>query len=405
MNNLDNLTKSQIVLLVLLVSFVTSLATGIVTVTLMNQSPPAVTHTISKIVEKTATKEAPAQKLFEQAEDKIIRIIKTASPAVVSVIASKDVPMIEEYGFNPFGDDFFKNFPGFLPGAETPQPKEKSKEKKQISSGSGFFISKEGVVLTNKHVVEDPEAEYSVIMNDGRKLEAKVLARNPFQDIAILKVEGKDFDFISLGDSDKLSIGQTAIAIGNALGEFQNTVSVGVVSGLNRKITAFGAGSGPETLSGLIQTDAAINPGNSGGPLFNLDGKAVGINTARAQAENVGFALPINVAKRDAADVTQFGKISYPYIGIRYKITDKGLVVSKGEKEEFAVDPNGPAAKAGVKEGDIIAEVSGVKLDQKNTLTSVLSNYRVGDSVKLKILRDSKELTVSVVLGARPENS
>lgn len=408
MNNLDNLTKSQIVMLVLLVSFITSLATGIVTVALMNQAPPAVTHTISKVVEKvTPQKEAAPKVIAVSPDDKIVKIVKDTSSAVVSVVATKDVPVIERYNINPFNEDFFRGFP-FFPDIQIPQLKEKDAqqtEKRQISGGTGFFISKDGTILTNKHVVEDPGADYSIIMNDGRKLPVKVLARNPFQDIAVLKADGNNFNFISLGDSSSLNIGQTAIAIGNALGEFQNTVSVGVISGLNRKITALGAVSGPEMLSGLIQTDAAINPGNSGGPLLNLEGKVVGISTARAQAENVGFALPINVAKRDVADVTQFGKIKYPYIGVRYKIADNGLVVSKGENAgEFAIDPNGPASKAGIKEGDVIVEADGVKVDMKNDLTSVLNNHRVGDTIKLKIIREGKEITIPVVLGERPEN-
>lgn len=399
---MENLTRTQIIMVVLLVSFVTSLATGIITVTLMSQNPPPITHTISRVVEKVNPADSKPKTVVISNDDKIIKIIKDNSSAVVSVVASKDVPIVEQYYINPFGDEFFKNFPGFFPGVEIPQYRQKGTEKKQVSGGTGFFVSKDGLILTNKHVVEDAQAEYSVITNDGKTLPAKVLSRNPFQDIAVLKVDGTNFGFITLGDSASLNAGQTVIAIGNALGEFQNTVSVGVISGLNRKIIAQGAASGPEDLQDLIQTDAAINPGNSGGPLIDLNGKVIGVNTARAQAENVGFALPINVAKRDIKDAMEFGKIVYPYMGIRYKAEENGLVVSKGENGEPAVDPNGPAAKAGIAEGDVIIEIDGTKIDQKNTLSSILNVRRVGETIKVKLKRGEKEMTVTVVLQERP---
>ena len=398
-------------LLVLLVSFVTSMATGIVAVTLMDQAPPPVTQTINKVVERIiqapqgeTKKDKAPQIVVVDTESERVRIIKEISSAVVSIIATKDVPVVEQYYINPFDDESFKNFRGLFPDIQIPQYRQKGTEKRQVSGGTGFFVSKDGLILTNKHVVEDAEAQYSVIMNNGKTFEVKVLARDPLQDIAILKAEGENFNFIPLGNSDLINIGQEVIAIGNVLGEFQNTVSVGVVSGLNRTIVAQGSLSGPENLQGLIQTDAAINPGNSGGPLLDLSGKAVGINTARAQAENVGFALAINLVKKSIDDVKEFGKIKYPYLGIRYQATEKGLIVVKGENGEPAVDPNGPAAKAGIKEGDIITSLDKVEFNQQNSLTAaLLSAYRVGETVKLKILRDSKEVTISLILEERPE--
>ena len=408
---MDHLTKTQVVLLVLLVSFVTSMATGIVAVTLMEQAPPPVTQTINKVIERVVSspgepkKQSAPEVVVIKPEEIRIKIIKEVSSAVVSIIATKDIPVVERYYINPLNDESFKNFRGLFPDIQIPQYRQKGTEEKQVSGGTGFFISKDGLILTNKHVVEDTEARYSLMMNDGKALEAEVLARDPFQDIAILKAKGESFNFIPLGNSDLINIGQEVIAIGNVLGEFQNTVSVGVVSGLNRVITAQGSAYGPENLQGLIQTDAAINPGNSGGPLLDLSGKAIGINTARAQADNVGFALPVNLVKKDVDDVKEFGKIKYPYLGIRYQATEKGLLIIKGENGEPAVDPNGPAAKAGIKEGDIIVSLDKVDFNLQNNLTAaLLSALRVGEKVKLKIIREVKEIEISLTLEERPEN-
>ncbi len=413
--DIDNLSKKQVVLLVLLVSFVTSLVTGIVVVSLMSQAPAPITQTIHKVIEKITPLEiqqpAPQQAapVVVQAtqEEMVVRAVKNAAPAVASVVATKDLPVIEQYYVNPFeNDDFFKNLPpGFLPDIKIPQYRQNGSVEKQISSGTGFFVSKDGLILTNKHVVEDTQANYLVITNDGKKLAAKVIARDPFLDIAILKVEGDNFSFIPFGDSDKLNVGQTVVAIGNALGEFNNTVSVGIISGLRRNITAEGSLAGAEYLQEVIQTDAAINPGNSGGPLLDLNGRVVGINTAVATgAENIGFTLPINIAKRDVNDAMEFGAIKYPFLGIRYKLVENGLMVVKGSAGEPAVAANSPAAKAGIKEGDIVLEISGTKLGPTSSLNYVLSKYRVDDKIDVKILRDGKEISLTLVLEERPEN-
>jgi serine protease Do len=168
-----------------------------------------------------------------------------------------------------------------------------------VGSGSGFIVSRDGLVVTNRHVVEDPNAEYSVILNDGKKLQAAILVRHAAYDLAVAKIKSDEqFNAVSLGNSDTIRSGQRVIAIGNALGEFQNTVSLGIISGLRRSIVASAGGGTAEELTDLIQTDAAINPGNSGGPLLDLNGRAIGINTAVAQgAENIGFALPVNLVK------------------------------------------------------------------------------------------------------------
>ncbi|MDP3784509.1 MAG: PDZ domain-containing protein, partial [bacterium] len=205
-----------------------------------------------------------------------------------------------------------------------------------------------------------------------------------------------------LGDSERVSIGQTAIAIGNALGEFQNTVSVGVVSGLRRTITASGSASGPEELSQVIQTDAAINLGNSGGPLLNLKGEAVGLNAAKARgAENIGFSIPINQLKRALNDARTKGRNMNPNIGVRYTLTDKGTLVSAGSNGEDAIQLNSPASKAGLKEGDIILEFSGIKITRDNPLNKLIQQKSVGDKVILKILRGGSTIKIDLVLEER----
>lgn len=341
-------------------------------------------------------------------EEAVIRAVKESSPAVVSIVVSKNLPVIERYfeEWSPFGEDFFK--------FQIPQYRQKGTEKKEVGWGSGFIVSKDGLVITNKHVVLEEGAEYTVITIEGEKFPAKVLAKDPVQDIAILKIKTeKSLPVIKLGNSDELQIGQTVIAIGNALGEFQNTVSVGVISGLGRKITASGGGL-IEVLEDVIQTDAAINPGNSGGPLLNLKGEVIGINTAMSvQGENIGFAIPINKAKKGIEQIKSLGKIVYPFLGVRYVIIDEevqqknnlpvnyGAWIVKDRSGKPAVFPNSAAEKAGLKEGDIILEFNGEKITQKNSLSKIIMKYNPGDKVLIKILREGKEKTIELFLSER----
>jgi serine protease Do len=306
----------------------------------------------------------------------------------------------------------FRDF--FGRGFEFSTPCEKGTEKKEIGGGTGFVVSEDGLILTNKHVVFDTKAEYTVLTNDGKKYDAKVLARDPAQDLAVIKINASGLRPVKLGDSDTIKLGQTAIAIGNSLGEFRNTVSVGVISGLQRTITAGGAGFGSETIQGVIQTDAAINPGNSGGPLLNLKGEVIGINTAIVSgAQNIGFAIPINQAKRDIESVKKTGSIKAPYLGVRYLMVTEEMAkkqnlgasygaLVRGTADGPGVIPDSPAAKAGVLAEDIILEVDGVRVDADHPLGNLIQKYSIGDTITLKVLRGKETLTLKATLEERP---
>ncbi len=372
----------------------------------------------SKDGAKTTERLLEKQTIFSQ-ESFVIDAVKKTNPAVISIIISKEVPKYEAYidpnqQQNPFGD----LFPGF--SFNVPQYRQNGTEKKNIGGGSGFFVSSDGLIVTNKHVVDQKDVEYTVFTNDGKKHIATVVARDPVLDVALIKivpVNGVAYPYLNLGNSDSLQVGQSVIAIGNALGEYRNTVSVGVVSGLARSITA-GTGSGAtEVLDHVIQTDAAINPGNSGGPLLDLSGNVIGVNVAIAQgSQNVGFALPVNSIKSAINSVKATGKIVRPYLGLRYvSVTaemktqnnltvDYGVLVKAGANGELAVVPGSPADKAGIVENDIILEIDGVKLDDKTNLASIIREKNIGQVINLKILHRGAEKNVQVTLETAKDN-
>jgi serine protease Do len=347
-------------------------------------------------------------------EAAIISAVDRVSPAIVSITISKNVPIIENCPYNPFGDlppefqQFFGGDSGFS------RPCQKGTKLQDIGGGSGFIVSKDGLIVTNKHVVSDQDASYTVFTNDGKNYKARVLARDPVQDIAIIKIEGANLPTMELADSDAIRLGQTAIAIGNSLGEFRNTVSVGIVSGLARTVTASTEqGMSSETLEGVIQTDAAINPGNSGGPLINLKGQVIGINTAVVSgANNIGFALPINNAKRDISSVKATGKITAPYLGVRYVMLSQEIAsrdgisvhegaLVRGGEDGPAIAKDSPAAKAGVLAEDVITKVNGITLDKDHSLVATIQKFSAGDTITLTIVRGGKTLTISVTLAER----
>jgi len=241
--------------------------------------------------DETARREVVKEK---SQQELLTSAVARVTPAVVSIVISKDVPLLEIVYVNPFGDDpFFKDF-----GFRVPVYQQKGTQKQQTGAGTGFLIRSNGYILTNRHVVEDTAAEYTVLLADGSQKTAEVVWRDPNQDIAIIKIPGSGYATEQLGDSASLQLGESVFAVGNALGQYNNSVSVGIISGLNRTIQAQDQNGTAVTLSGVIQTDAAINPGNSGGPLVDLNGKVIGVNVATITgSSNISFSIPVNVVR------------------------------------------------------------------------------------------------------------
>lgn len=288
-------------------------------------------------------------------------------------------------------------------------------------AGTGIVLSSDGVIMTNRHVVPEGVTSISVTTSDGKQYDnVEVLARDPRTnyDVAFIKVKGvNNLKPAKIGDSAKMQVGDAVVAIGNALGEFQNTVTTGIISGLSRPITAGDSASTAESLTNLFQTDAAINPGNSGGPLVNMNGEVIGLNTAVAGdgAQNIGFAIPTNDIKTQIASILKDGKLQIPYMGVRYITLNEALKTRydlataegawlKGTDAAPAVVNGSPADKAGLKEGDIITKVNGEVVDQDNPLATRLGKYGVGETIEITYLRDGKEQKTKVTLEAAPQS-
>ncbi len=317
----------------------------------------------------------------------VITAVKKISPAVVSIISTRDAQ-----GF--FGNVF-----------------------QQKGGGTGFILTNDGLIATNKHVVADTGAKYTVLTSDGKNYDAEVLARDPSNDFAVIKIQAENLSVVELGNSGDLQVGQKVIAIGNTLGEYQNTVTTGVVSAIGRSVQAGNGMFQSENLEDVIQTDAAINPGNSGGPLINIQGQVIGINTAiDSQGQLVGFAIPIDNLKTVIDSVIREGKIIRPYIGVRFipinpeianlnKLpVDKGALIYSGDPNLLPVLPGSPAEKAGLKEMDIITQINGQEIDENHSLVTLLQKYKPSDEVTLTVLREGKSLEIKVVLGKMDEN-
>jgi len=327
-------------------------------------------------------------------QEATIRAIKKVLPSVVSIIV--------------YGQEEYVNV-NLSTGQQT-----KETERVKKGSSTGFLISADGLIMTNKHVVnsaDEREAEYRIILNSGKQYYAQLIGKDPINDLAILKIFDKNLQYVELGDSDNLQVGSTVIAIGNVLGLFQNSVTKGIVSGLGRSLEAGDDNGNFEIINNAIQTDAEINPGNSGGPLVDLNGQIVGINVARALGgKAIGFAIPINDARPVVNSVIEIGRIKRPWLGVRYIMLtpeialdrelsrDSGALIIKGE-EASGIAPNSPAAEAGLVDGDIIFEINAIKLEDKNTLLSVIQKYKTGNRIGLKIQRGDKVIIRIVTLG------
>lgn len=323
--------------------------------------------------------EMPLPAIHATPVEPIADLVNRVMPSVVSIdILSK------EEGEDPFGDRWIN-----------------ARGREQIAGGSGFFISTDGLIVTNRHVLDGKDVEYEIVTNDGRTYPAEVLAIDSVLDLAVLKIEGSNFPALELGDSDTVRPGQSVIAIGNTLAEFQNSVTMGIVSGVNRRLWAGDDEATAEILEEAIQTDAPINLGNSGGPLIDLQGRVIGINTAVGEAQSLGFALPANAVRRAVDSVRQFGRIVRPWIGIRYDMEDEGARIAEGTRSEPSILIDSPAEKAGLKAGDLIRSFEGEKLDVDHPLAGRMAKFNPGDVVMLVVERDEEILNIELTLGDR----
>ncbi len=384
------------------------------TPTLTNDFEPASSFSNIFVLPEVSKNNIPYESKVDY-EQRIINAVKSTDKSVVSVVAFKDLPVSIRQQINPldlFGDDFFKPLDLYFQTPQQPNTTSRT-EKREIASGSGFIITSDGYIVTNKHVISEKDAEFIVFLNDGSQHNAKVVAVDPFEDFGLLKIEKQSLTPLKIGHSDSLQLGQSVIAIGNALGEFKNTISVGVISGLNRSIVAGGANMPSERLNNLIQTDAAINRGNSGGPLLNLNGEVIGINTATVtSAQNIGFAIPINKIKNTLSQAIKTGKITVPYIGIYYvqldqnEIAKRELSVTHGallssNASHSAILKDSPAEKYGLLDNDIILSVNGEKITSENPLPDIIRKHQPGETVILEVKRDEKTINISLTLGEK----
>ncbi|HLD22061.1 MAG TPA: trypsin-like peptidase domain-containing protein [Patescibacteria group bacterium] len=409
--NTNNTHRSNKTIGIVLLSIIFSFIAGAGGSILINYAKgSSVLNALVSNTNSTVVSNIPVQVVEESSATQ--DVAANTSPSIVSIVISKEL----EERRGRLGDGFF-NDPFFDQFFDVPSIPDNSQNNSddggsntiEVGAGSGFIISEDGMIVTNRHVVSDTNASYTVVFADGKIYDATVLARDQLNDLALIKIDATGLQPLELGDSSKLAIGQTVIAIGNTLGEYQNTVTRGIISGLSRTL-------GGE-YSGLIQTDAAINQGNSGGPLLNLEGQVIGINTAVDRSgEGIGFAIPINEAKVAIESYNVSGRIVRPALGIRYvPITPEVAQANnlkyeygayiRGIDNQFGVIPGSAADKAGLKEGNIILEVDGKKIDKNHTLPSLIQGHKVGDQIKVKVYRNEKEEDIQITLEELPQSS
>lgn len=335
----------------------------------------------------------PGEKVKIVSEESVVlEVVDKVGPSVVTVGIEADRTIIE---FDPF--DPFSIF-------ESPSQRQ---EKEERDIGSGFIISSEGLIVTNKHVVSETNVNYRVITEDNKTYEIEKIYRDPTNDIAIVKISPPAVGLkpVELGNSSSLKVGQFVVAIGTALGEFRNTVTTGVISGLGRGITAGSPFAGfVERLDDVIQTDAAINPGNSGGPLVNSSAQVIGVNVAVASgAENIGFAIPINVVKEALDNFNKTGQFSRPFLGVRYRMISRDLaIMNEVPQGAYIVEvvAGSPADEAGLQVGDIITKADGKPLrEDDGGLAKIINEKKIGDRLSLDVWRDGETLTLTTTLG------
>lgn len=318
-------------------------------------------------------------------ESVVIEVVNKALPATVTI--SIETPSRRVLEFSPFG--------GF--GV-------REREGGEQDLATGFIVSADGLLVTNKHVVGRAGLKYKAITKEGKEYEVKNIYRDPANDLALLRIEASGLPILELGESDNLQVGQTVIAIGTPLGEFRQSVTTGVISGLGRGISAGSPFEGVvERLDNVIQTDAAINPGNSGGPLLDSSGRVIGVNVAvAAGAQNIGFAIPINIVKDSITQFRQTGEFVRPFLGVQYQIISReAALMNEVPQGAYVRDvvAGSSAARAGIQEGDIITKFGGEKIDESTSGLAVLINkHKVGETVDVEIWRDEKTLTLRVTL-------
>lgn len=382
----DNKTKGIIyftlfILIILLVGVISTPSRGnVVDVITSGFNRVVQKLSLNKIALKSSYSPNLVTQEVVQEESQVINVVDKVSPAVVSIV-------VKTTNF-----DYFN-------GPTTDES----------GIGTGFIVDKGGLIVTDSHVVDNENGQYSVVLKDGANYDVNKIHLDKQNDLAILEITARDLPTVELGDSDKLKVGQKAIAIGNALGQFQNTVTVGVVSGIGRSITA-GGGLGTEEKSyeSVIQTDAAINPGNSGGPLLNIAGQVIGISVATSRgADNISFAIPVNTLKPVLESFLKEGRIVKPYLGVSYQMISKELAQIRRLPEGafvLGVAKDTPADKAGLQRSDTITKFDGKQLDVKLSLAQAISAKKVGDEVTLEIDRNGKTQELKITLAEMPPN-